>query len=243
MIQRQRDFPPYKKSQQEFSIKPNVIKGVQNQLVLELVHWLKQEICCPEILPYFSGLQVKEDQQQSFKELLSDQSDAIRELSQKTYKDKQMQEFQFITLHVIELERMRYLYHEYHRVRLQKITEHAAYYYKKRLEGNMIKPEREYLKSLVYIQYQHFNEECLAYYPRQMRYIGFYLREQNNSQDKKMKENVKIKKPNKNQILFGKVMTVNNLAFQGKIVSQGDIVITTYGNSKQYLASKVFRLF
>lgn len=51
-------------------------------------------------------------------------------------KNKQ-KEMQYLTVHEIEIERIKFIYHEYLRIRMKKLTEYAFYYYNERIDTNL----------------------------------------------------------------------------------------------------------
>lgn len=83
-----------------------------NHRITELIYWLQQEILCPEILPY--QLRPKHDDGESITNWLKQQQESIHDLKkgidEGLDKGNRQKDLQYLTLHVIEFERVEYIY-------------------------------------------------------------------------------------------------------------------------------------
>ncbi|CAK77528.1 unnamed protein product (macronuclear) [Paramecium tetraurelia] len=178
-------------------------------------YWVQQEILSPELLPYFDVSKIQD--------ALKGQLDSIQDLKKDLSKHNKQRDTQYLTLHVIELERIQYFYQQYLRTRMLKLISNAFYYYNNIGEYQISLKEKEFLKALV--------EKKLTIYS-QIKFwseIGQSKLIIQSQQDDK----INVQKPDVNQYVVIHVNTSRTIHVGSIALSENDSALVSYDDIKQ----------
>ncbi|CAD8168749.1 unnamed protein product [Paramecium octaurelia] len=196
-----------------------------NQDVFDLVYWVQQEILSPELLPYFDVSKIQD--------ALKGQLESIQDLKKDLSKHNKQRDTQYLTLHVIELERIQYFYQQYLRTRMLKLISNAFYYYNNIGEYQISLKEKEFLKALVEKQTDYLLTNCLQYYQKTQRNFGVRLDNQNQSQQSQQDDKINVQKPDVNQYVVIHVNTSRTIHVGSIALSENDCALVSYDDIKQ----------
>ncbi|CAD8062517.1 unnamed protein product [Paramecium primaurelia] len=196
-----------------------------NQDVFDLIYWVQQEILSPELLPYFDVSKIQDT--------LKGQMESIQELKKDLSKHNKQRDTQYLTLHVIELERIQYFYQQYLRTRMQKLISNAFYYYNNIGEYQISLKEKDFLRTLVEKQADYLFTNCLQYYQKTQRNFGVKLDNQNLSQQSQQDDKINVQKPDINQYVVIHVNTSRTIHIGSIALSENDSALVSYDDIKQ----------